>query len=257
MAMQLGRTISDGIKRVATLTGGILLIILIAIQLLVQSSINTMVVGLFPPGPAGEIEVALGLTLPVSGTVAAGVFAVSVVLSSVYFVVLARALTRPLEALSTFPTGLFTHRIVRATLSMLVGGIIVWVAVFIGTLFLFLPGIFLATCFLFFIFAIGVEDMGPLGALKRSWDLSQGNRLKLAVLVIFSAVIGIMIGIMSTIFDIAGSALVGELITNTLSSVLFVVLYGMMASAYVQIQDNVSRRGGDSGVSESLGSISS
>ncbi len=136
---------------------------------------------------------------------------------------------------------------------MLVCGIIVWLAVFIGTLFLFLPGIFLATCFLFVIFTVGVEDRGPIDALKRSWELSRGHRLKLAVLVIFSGVIGLMIGVLSTIFDLADSVLVGELITITLSSILFVLLYGMMAAAYLQVQDENTGKGNDSGVAESVG----
>lgn len=255
--MQLGRAVSDGIRRVLTPTGVILLVIFIAIQLLIQSSVNTMVVGLFPPGPAGEIEVALGLTLPVSGTVAGGVFVVAVLLSSGYFVVLARAFARPLGALSRLPVDLYTRRIGRATLTMLVGGLIVWFSVFIGTVFLFLPGIFLATCFLFFIFAVGVEDMGPIGALKRSWKLSRGNRLKLAVLVIFSGVIGLVIGILSAITDLADSVVVAELISISLSSILFVLLYGMMAAAYLQVQNDDSRGVDASGVSESLDSINS
>ncbi len=93
MTLQLGRVVRDGSKRVLTPTGGILLVVFIAIQLLIQSSVNTMVVGLFPPGPAGEIEVALGLTLPVSGRVAGALFGVAVILSAVYFVVLARGFT--------------------------------------------------------------------------------------------------------------------------------------------------------------------
>lgn len=257
MTLHLGRTVSDGIRRVLTPTGGILLVVFIAIQLLIQSSVNTMVVGFFPPGPAGELEVALGLTLPVSGTVAGLLFVGSVLLSTVYFVVLARGLSRPLETLTTFPADLYTRRMGRATLTMLVAGVIVWFAVFIGSLFLFLPGIFLAVCFLFVIFAVGVEDRGLLGALKRSWALSRGNRLKLTVLVIFAGVIGIGIGILSTIFDLAGSALAGELITNTLSSVLFVVLYGMMAAAYLQLTEDNSGTTGKSSIAESVGSASS
>lgn len=257
MALQLGRAVSDGIKRVLTPTGGILLVTFVAIQLLIQTSVNTMVVGLFPSGPAGELEVALGLTLPVSSRVAGGLFVVAVILSSAYFVVMARGFSRPLEGLSKFPATLFSRRIGRATLTMLVGGFIVWVVVFVGTLFLFLPGIFLATCFMFFIFVVGVEDRGPIESLQRSWDLSRGNRWKLVVLVIFSGAIGLMIGILGTIFDLADSVLVGELITITLSSILFVLLYGMMASAYLQIHNDDSGGVANSNGSESLDSINS
>jgi hypothetical protein len=240
MALQLGRTFSDGIGRILSRTGGLLFVLLLAIQLLLQTSINTVVVGLFPPGPAGEIEAALGLTLPVSTSVAGVLFAGTVVLSSAYFVVLARALTRPTEALSTFPSELYTHRMGRATLSTLVGGFVVGISVVVGMTLFLLPGLFLSVCFLFFIFAVGVEDRGVIGALKRSWALSRGNRLKLGVIVVLAGIIGMIVGTAGTLLDLANSPVVGELISNTLGSVLFVVLYGVMASAYLQVRDGGS-----------------
>jgi hypothetical protein len=257
MTLQLGRAISDGIKRILTPTGGILLVVFLALQLLTQASINTAVVSVFSDGPAGEIEAALGLTLPVSGTVAGGLFLGAVVLSSAYFVVLSRALTRPTTELSSFPSDLYTRRMGRATLSMFVGGLVVWLVIMVGFVFLFLPGIFLAVCFLFFTFAVGVEDRGIIGALKQSWGLSRGNRLKLTALVIFAGVIGAISGIVGTVFDIAGSAIVGELIVNTINSILFVLLYGIIAAAYLQVRDDGPDRVETSGASESLNSVGS
>ncbi|MGM0718189.1 MAG: hypothetical protein ACQET5_13695 [Halobacteriota archaeon] len=257
MTLQLGQAISDGIRRILTPTGGILLVAFLALQLLTQASINTAVTSVFSDGPAGEIEAALGLTLPVSGTVAGGLFVGAVILSSAYFVVLSRALTRPTVELSSFSSDLYTRRMGRATLSMFVGGLVVSLAIMIGFAFLFVPGIFLAICFLFFTFAVGVEDRGIIDALKQSWGLSRGNRLKLAVLVILGGVIGFMSGIVGTIFDIAGSAIVGELIVNTINSILFVLLYGMIAAAYLQLQGDDPDRVDTSGVSESLDSIGS
>jgi hypothetical protein len=225
---------------------------LIAIQLLIQSSINTAVISLFPEGPAGELEAMLGLTLPVSGTVAGILSVGAFVLSSVYFVVVSRALTRPVTELSTFPPELYTRRLERATLSMLVGGIIIGFSIVVGMFLLVLPGIFLSICFLFFIFAVGVEDRGILGALKRSWTLSRGNRLKLAVLVVLAGVIGGIVGTVGSIFDLTSAPVVGELITNTLSSVLFVFLYGLMASAYLQIRDDTVGGNGRTETDDSL-----
>jgi hypothetical protein len=259
MTLQLGRAISDGTKRILTPTGGILLVVFLALQLLTQASINTAVTSVFPDGPAGEIEAALGLTLPVSGTVAGGLFVGAVVLSSAYFVVLSRALTRPTAELSSFPSDLYTRRIGRATLSLFVGGLIVGPAIMIGFVFLFIPGIFFAVSFLFFTFAVGVEDRGIIGALKQSWGLSRGNRLKLSVLVILAGVIGFISGIVGTLFDITNAAIVGELIVNMLNSILFVLLYGIIAAAYLQVQaqDDSPDRVDTTGASQSLDSIGS
>lgn len=86
--------ITDGIRRVLTRTGGLLLITFLGIQLLIQSSINTVVVGPFPEGPATEIQVALGITLSVSSSGGNVLFEGALVLSGMYFVVLSRAHTR-------------------------------------------------------------------------------------------------------------------------------------------------------------------
>jgi hypothetical protein len=257
MTLQLGRAIGDGLKRVLTPTGGILLVAFLALQLLTQASINTAVIGFVPEGTTGEIEAALGLTLPVSGTVAGGLFVGTVILSSAYFVVLSRALTRPTVELSSFPSDLYTHRMGRATLSVFVGGLVVSLAIMIGFAFLLVPGIFLAISFLFFMFAVGVEDRGIVGALKRSWGLSRGNRLRLAVLVILAGVIGFVSGIVGTLFDVASSAVVGEVIVIGINSLFFVLLYGIIASAYLQIRDDSPQRVDNSGVSEPLDSIGS
>ena len=257
MTLQLGQAISDGISRILTPTGGILFVGFLALQLLTQASINTAVISVFADGPAGEIEAALGMTLPVSGTVAGGLFAGAVVLSSAYFAVLSRALTRPTVELSSFPSDLYTRRMGRATLSMFVGGLVVWLAIMVGFVFLFVPGIFLAVCFLFFTFAVGVEDRGIVDGLKRSWELSRGDRLKLSVLVILAGGIGFISGIVGTLFDITNAAIVGELIVNTINSILFVMLYGIIAAAYLQVQGDSSDRVETSGASESLNSVGS
>jgi hypothetical protein len=253
MALQLGRTFSDGIRRVLTRTGGILFLGLLAIQFLLQTSINTAVVGFLPPRAAAELGETIGLTLPVSGTVGAVLFLGTFVLSSVYFVVLSRALTRPLAELSTFPADLVTRRLGRATIATIGGGILVAVSVTVGLTMLVLPGVFLATCFLFFVFAVGVEDRGVIDALTRSWRLSRGNRLKLGVVVILSGVVGLVTGTVGSVLDLAGTPVVADLLSNTISSVLFVFLYGIVAAAYRQVRDDEQDGFDGSGTSQSVG----
>ncbi|QHS17675.1 hypothetical protein GWK26_11265 [haloarchaeon 3A1-DGR] len=238
MALQLGRTFSDGIRRVVTRTGALLLAMLLAVQFLVQTAINTVVIGLLPPEAAAALEGMLGLTLPVSAGVAGALLVVGIVAGAASLVVLSRALTRPIAELSTVPSRLFTRRPGRATLSMLVGGVLIAIAVTIGTAFLFVPGIFLSVCFMFFVFAVGVEDRGIVGGLKRSWGLSRGNRLKLAVFVVVAAVIGGLLGIVGSVLDLANAPVLAEVVTNTLGSVLFLLLYGAIAEAYLQVRED-------------------
>lgn len=231
MALQLTSAITDGVRRVSTRTGGILFLILLVYELVFLSSINTLVASFAPPEAANEI----GLMLPVSETAAIALVIGAYIFTALYFVIIARALTRPIAQLSSFPTELYTHRIGRATLAILIGGIIVFFAVLIGLMFLILPGLFLAACFLFFIFAVGVEDRGMIGGLKRSWRLSKGNRIKLVVLVILIGLGGAVIGIVPAVFQAANEPLLSDIATIITNSIMFISIYGILAAAYLQV----------------------
>lgn len=123
----------------------------------------------------------------------------------------------------------------------------------LGLALLILPGVFLAACFLFFIFAVSVEDRGVVSALKRSWALSQGNRLKLAVVVLFAGAIGAVTGGAGSLLQLAGAPVVADLVSVALNSVLFVVLYGIVAAAYLQLGGKASGERGRSGTTHPLG----
>jgi len=242
MTLQLTAAITDGSKRVLTRTGGVLFVLLLAQQALLTTSINTV---LAAEAPAAATDV-VGLTLPVSGPVAGVVLAGATLFSAVYFVVLSRAFARPVPQLSSVPAELITRRIGRASLTMLVGGIVVSLAVTIGFLFLFVPGLFLAACFLFFIFAVGVEDRGVVGALKRSWSLSRGNRLRLGVIVLATGIGGSLVGVVPAVLQMAGAPALGDLATVLLNSTLFTFVYGIVAAAYLQLADGEDGLGGTS-----------
>ncbi|SMO64915.1 hypothetical protein [Halorubrum cibi] len=246
MALQLGQAVSDGIGRILTRTGGILLAGLLAIQLVTQAAVNTAVIGYLPPEVAAQFGETAGLALPVSGEAGVALLAAAFLASSVYFVVLSRALARPARDLASFPSELLTRRTGRATLSMVVGGVVVSIAVTLGFAALFFPGIFLAASFLFFAFAVGVEDRGTVGALKRSWALARGDRLKLALLVVLSGGIGGTVGAVGSILDLAGLALASEVAVSVVTSVLFTALYGVIAAAYLQLRDESSGGSGGS-----------
>lgn len=233
MALQLVDAVTDGIGRTVTKTGGILFALLLATQLLLLASVNTAVAAQFPP----EAAEALGLMLPVSGTVASVLLLGTFLFTAVYFVMVARAFSRPRVELSSFPSSVYSRRVGRATLSMLVGGIVVFIAVMIGLVFFILPGIFLAASFMFFIFAVGVEDRGVIGGLKRSWGLARGNRLRLGLFVFLVGILGGILGIPSAIFQAAGAPIIGDLITAFVNSFIFTIIYGIMAAMYVQLRE--------------------
>lgn len=237
MTLRLTTAIPDGIARVFTTTGGILFAALLAYMALFTTALNTAIAALLPPEAVNEV---VGLTLPIPGTVAGLLVLGSYVLLAAYFVVLARALTRPRSELSTFPREIITRRLGVATLWMLLGGIVVGLSVMVGLVLFILPGLFLAASFFFFIFAVGVEDRGPLESLRRSWGLSRGNRIRLIVLVIVIGILGGVIGGVGAVFEAAGEPVIADVVSIVVNSVVFVFMYGIMAAVYAEVTEKTA-----------------
>ena len=237
MALQLGDAVSDGIRRTFTRTGGILFIGFFAIQLSIQTSINSALLGFLPPAAAEQFSTNAGLALPIPGSFGLAILAVLIILSSAFFVVLSRTLAQPRSELPTFPATA-TRRLGRTTVIAIVGGLIVSVSIMIGTIFLVLPGVFLAVSCLFFIFAVAVEDLGLIESLKRSWGLARGSRIKLGLLVVSSAIFGGIIGVIAPLLDLAGIPVVADIAICVLTTVFFVPYYAIIASAYRQLHNN-------------------
>jgi hypothetical protein len=240
MTLQLIRAFTDGLDRVTTRTGGVLFALLVVQQLLTVTSLNTVLAAQAPPAAADVV----GLSLPIPASAAGAVFVGALLFSGVYFVVLSRALTRPKAQLSSFPSDLYTRRIGRATLTMLVAGLVATLATMIGFVLLIIPGLVLAPHFVFLIFAVGVEDRGVVGSLKRTWGLARGNRLRLFVVVFLTAISGSFVGIVPVIFQMAGASALGDVASVFVNGVVYTILYGVMAAAYVQVAGDDGSRGG-------------
>lgn len=242
MALQLSHAVSNGIRRTLSRTGGILFVGFLVIQFGVQTAVNSTVLGYLPPEAAAQFSRNAGLALPISGSAGLALMGVLIILSSAYFVILSRTFTQPLSGMSTFPST-SSHRLGRATAITLIGGLIVSITVMIGFFFLFFPGLFLAASFLFFVFAVAVEDRGIVTGLKRSWGLTRGSRLKLSVLVVVSGLFGGVIGGLAPLLDLAGVPIASDVATVVLMTVFFLPYYGIIASAYLQLRDEENAPG--------------
>ncbi|MFB6169334.1 MAG: hypothetical protein ABEJ43_10895 [Haloferacaceae archaeon] len=253
MSLQLTEAVTDGVGRVFTRTGAVLFALLAAQQALLVTSLNTVVAAEMPPAAAGVV----GLTLPIPSPVALALAAGSALLGTVALVVLARAFARPRPELSSFPASLLTRRIGRASLTALVGGTVVAVTVTLGLPFLLVPGLFLATCFALVPFAVGVEDRGTVGALRRSWRLSRGSRLRLGSVVLAAGAGGVAVGIVPAILQMAGAAGAGDVVTVLLNGTLTTLVYGVLAAAYRQLTDEDDGFGGAEPSTVSIGEAGS
>lgn len=238
MALHLSRAVSDGLRRTLTKTGGLLFIGFLIVQLGTQATINTAVASLLPADSGTQLGPSAGLVLPVSGTVAFALFCVLLVCSAAFFAVIARAIVQPLDEISTMPADA-TRRLGRTTFAMLVGGTVVSVLVFVGTLFLIVPGLFLATSFLFILFTIAAEDRGVIGGLKRSWALAGGSRLRLLALVVMATVFGGVVGGLAPLFSLLGLSVAGEVMTAVVTAGFMAPYYGILAASYLQLRGDL------------------
>ena len=232
MSLQLSTAITGGIKRGLTRTGGILFAVFLAFQLLNITLTNTVTKSMVPPGAAPG---SVGLSLPLPATLAGGLLVGVYVFLTAFFVVIPRAFARPMAELSTFPSELYTRRMGWAVLSMVVASIIVFVSVSLGFVLLIIPGIFLALSFMFFIFAISVEDRGIIESLQRSWGLARGNRLKLLGILGLIVVVSVLTSVPSTLFQLAGISVLGDIFAVGIGSLTGVFYNGILADAYLQL----------------------
>lgn len=133
VCFHLGRAITGRLRRTLIETGGLLFIGSPIIQIGTQATLNTAVS--WVPGRYEYIDRPERRSrFPVSGPVALALFAALLVLSAAFFVVIARAMVPPLEEFSAVSADA-TRRLGRTTLSMLIGGVVVSISVFVGTVF--------------------------------------------------------------------------------------------------------------------------
>ena len=241
MSLQIGDALGDGIRRSLTYSGGVLMALTFVYQLLFLGSINAIFVDILPPEAQQSGQ--LGFALPVPAAVAGVIALLGLAFGIVLYIAATRALTREQSELDSLPGELFTRRMGRALVSAVGANIVVTIAVTIGFILLFVPGIFLAISFIFVIFAVGVEDERAIDALSRSWELASGNRWGLFAL---GLIVGVVTGVGSSIGSVASfvSPVAGQILSLALTSVFSIVGYGILADAYLQVSGEKPGSGG-------------
>ena len=234
MALQIGRALGRGIRRATNSTGVVLMVLTFLYTLVFVGSMNAIVVGVLPRNVRQQGQ--FGLTFPLSASVAGVLLVLAFLFSFVVILAATRAFTREPGTGSTLSADLFTRRIGGALASMVGAELVVSVATTIGFVLLVVPGLFLAVSFVFVVFAIGVEDARAVDALRRSWDLARGHRLRLFLLVL---VVGVATGLVSSLGSLLSitNPVAGQVVSLALAAVFSILGYGVLADAYVQVRD--------------------
>lgn len=234
MALQLGRAIGRGIRRTLNPAGIVLMILTFSHMVMFVGAVNTLVASLLPQQVRDQAQ--FGFTFPIAGTTAGILVLVAFLFGMVIFLAATRAFTRDSHSRGRVSAALFTRRIAPALVSAIIANVIVSLAVMIGFVLLIVPGLFLAVSFTFVVFAIGVEDAGPIEALRRSWELTSGNRWRLFALVLIVGVATGLLGSVGSLVSIVNQP-IGQVVSLLITAPLGVLSYGVLADAYVQLSD--------------------
>jgi len=235
MALQVGQALGRGARRAFSVSGIVALVLTICYQVVFVGSFNTVIVNRLPPSVQTSDVGTIGFTLPLSTELAAALGLAALLLGIGVFLVTARLLTRDLASLSSLPSRLFTRRIGPAFLSALVVSVVLAVVIPLGFALLVIPGLFLTVSLQFALFAVAVEDAGPIGALRRSWEVASGNRWRLLALVVLFGVLGGIGGAVGSLFAFVSPSM-GQLASLVINSVLVILMYGILADSFVQLR---------------------
>lgn len=236
MTVDIGAAIEDGLKRVWSKDAGILAGLFFVVGLLSQVGADTLLSGLEPmmSEPVGSTPMALGSSIGLGGFIGAVAAVASLALAAVAM----RTLVS--KAGESIPEEYYKRNMLYVVANMLVGGIVFGVAVMAGLFLLIIPGLFILTALYFYTFEIAVNDKSFIEAMKTSWSLTEGNRLRLFAL---GAIVGIGSGAVSmlvtaplTLLEFGGTmALLSITLSNVVSSVVGVATLGIAAAAYNQL----------------------
>ncbi|MFB6122045.1 MAG: hypothetical protein ABEJ78_01120 [Haloferacaceae archaeon] len=227
---------SQLLTRGGALLAGVYLLYQLVTQVAFQSLVSTYLAAKIP---AEQVARVYPLAVDLPTPVAAAATLVLLPFGTFLGIVAIRALYRNVDDV---PTADHLRRPLRTLVVTLAVTLVVSVAIFVGFALLVLPGIFLAVSLAFAVPAVVIEDAGVVEALKRSWSLASGNRLRLFalgfVLVVVSGFVGAAFQFLSLAYPLAASV-TSALLTGLIS------LFGiaLLVGAYRQLAGAASTVG--------------
>ncbi|WP_372909643.1 glycerophosphoryl diester phosphodiesterase membrane domain-containing protein [Salinigranum sp.] len=246
MSLQLGPALRRGAGHLLSRAGLAVLAAYTVVMLVYQLSFNTLlrslVTGLLPPGaPAGTVPNLV--TLPVPDAVAGVLVVVALLAAATVTVVAVRTFVAGER--ERVPRRFLTDRMVFAVANVAVGGIAFGLVVFLGTLLLVVPGVVAYVGLLFMLQYVAAEDENFVTAMRRSWRLTKGNRIRLFLLVlvllgvvfVVTFLVNVVLGTALGVAFGAGTSGLVSLAVGTVNVVSTLYLLAVLSDAFVQLRD--------------------
>jgi hypothetical protein len=257
MSLQLGRALKRGAGLLVSRAGAVVLAAYAATMLVYQLSFNTLLqpllAGLTPPGV--ESATAGLVTLPIPGVVAGGLVALTLLAAAIISVVAIRTFVAGERA--RVPRRFLTERMPFAVANVVVGGIAFALVVGLGTLLLVVPGVVAYVGLLFMVQFVAVENVNFLTAMRRSWRLTKGNRIRLFVLLAV-LIVAIFVATFVASFGLgvvlpAGSGGIAGVVVAMVNVVATLYLLAVLSDAFVQLRDGTEPPRGTRPTTDALG----
>jgi hypothetical protein len=229
-----------------------------AAMLVYQLSFNTVLqsilVGLTPPG-AGSAAAPSLVTLPVPNAVAGALVVLTLLAATVVGVVAVRTFVAREHA--SIPRRFLTDRMPFAVANFVVGGIAFGVVVLLGSVLLLIPGIVAYVGLIFMVQFVAVENVNFVTAMRRSWRLTKGNRIRIfaltAVLLVGIFVVTFVLNVGLGIAFGAGGAGLAGLAVALVNVVVSLYLLAVISDAFVQLRHEGDAQTGPRPSADALG----
>jgi len=249
MSFQIGEALSEGFDRVTERNGflfvGLFVAVSVVTSVLAADFFSAVIADLVESGDLNPSDIDTG-TNPLLGDdpteqvigLPASVALLGAVLGFLAqaSVSIAAARTFAGDETEAIPREHFTRKLVWSLVNIVVGGIIFAMAVGIGFVLLFVPGIFLLVTLYFWVFPVVLEDDSFVGGFAESWTLTSGNRLPLFFLGVIVFVLSIVINAVGSAFSAPLPPLAEVAVSAVFSGAVFVFVVATAARAYRQLQ---------------------
>lgn len=244
MTLNIGSSLTGGVRRVATRNGALLVLAYAVIGLVWQVAVYSLFATQLPrdgaTGPPGTSGAAAlpSIDVPLPVVVIVGVLSF---LALQYLTIVAVRVFVGGHARS-IPGEYYRRNVVGAIVNTIIGGIAYGILVAIGTVLLIVPGFIAYIAFCFTIFYVIIDDENFVAALRHSWRLTRGSWIRLFVVL---AILFIVVGVVGAIVSVVAAAVVGAVVGPSAATVASGVLalpfsllsIGVLAEAFVQLRE--------------------
>lgn len=182
------------------------------------------------PSPPGTPTSLLPGISPVIGGLVSFVVAIT---SVIVLIAAIRTFVSPVT--ESIPRDHFTRRLAWTWINFVIGGIVFSVIVVIGLILLIVPGLFLLVALFFWSVYVAEEGENFIDALRDSWHLTKGHRVRLFLLGVVVVVVGMVIGAIFNVPNVIFGGIIG-IVSQALGSAVVTVFYvATLATAYTQL----------------------